>query len=65
MAGPFRDISVIEVPRGQAARMAGMLLADLGADVVRVAAPRALGVAKDIGAHVAVAAINHAMGIAA
>jgi crotonobetainyl-CoA:carnitine CoA-transferase CaiB-like acyl-CoA transferase len=35
MAGPFRDVRVIEVSQGQAARMAGMLLADLGADVLR------------------------------
>jgi len=39
MTGPFRDVRVIEVSHGQAARMAGMLLADLGADVVRIAAP--------------------------
>jgi crotonobetainyl-CoA:carnitine CoA-transferase CaiB-like acyl-CoA transferase len=36
MSGPFRDVRVLEVSQGQAARMAGMLLADLGADVVRV-----------------------------
>ena len=36
MTGPFRDIRVLEISRGQAARMAGMLLADLGADVLRV-----------------------------
>jgi crotonobetainyl-CoA:carnitine CoA-transferase CaiB-like acyl-CoA transferase len=36
MTGPFGDVRVLETSRGQAARMAGMLLADLGADVVRV-----------------------------
>jgi crotonobetainyl-CoA:carnitine CoA-transferase CaiB-like acyl-CoA transferase len=35
-APPFRDVRVLELTRGQAGRMAGMLLADLGADVVRV-----------------------------
>jgi crotonobetainyl-CoA:carnitine CoA-transferase CaiB-like acyl-CoA transferase len=34
--GPFRAVRVLELTRGQAGRMAGMLLADLGADVVRV-----------------------------
>ncbi|HUN37310.1 MAG TPA: CoA transferase [Trebonia sp.] len=38
MAGPFGNVRVLEVSQGQAARMAGMLLADLGADVLRVAA---------------------------
>ncbi|MCW2932713.1 MAG: L-carnitine dehydratase/bile acid-inducible protein, partial [Actinomycetia bacterium] len=36
MTGPFGDVRVLEASRGQAARMAGMLLADLGADVVRI-----------------------------
>jgi crotonobetainyl-CoA:carnitine CoA-transferase CaiB-like acyl-CoA transferase len=36
MTGPFGDVRVLEVSGGQAARMAGMLLADLGADVVRI-----------------------------
>jgi crotonobetainyl-CoA:carnitine CoA-transferase CaiB-like acyl-CoA transferase len=34
-AGPFADIRVLELTRGIAGRTAGMLLADLGADVVR------------------------------
>jgi crotonobetainyl-CoA:carnitine CoA-transferase CaiB-like acyl-CoA transferase len=34
--GSFRAVRVLELTRGQAGRMAGMLLADLGADVVRV-----------------------------
>jgi crotonobetainyl-CoA:carnitine CoA-transferase CaiB-like acyl-CoA transferase len=38
MAGPFGNVRVLEVSQGQAARMAGMLLADLGADVIRVPA---------------------------
>jgi crotonobetainyl-CoA:carnitine CoA-transferase CaiB-like acyl-CoA transferase len=33
-APPFRDVRVLELTRGQAGRMAGMLLADLGADAV-------------------------------
>jgi crotonobetainyl-CoA:carnitine CoA-transferase CaiB-like acyl-CoA transferase len=32
--GPFRGVRVLELSRGQAARLAGTLLADLGADVV-------------------------------
>ena len=43
MTGPFGDVRVLEVSRGQAARMAGMLLADLGADVVRILPEAARG----------------------
>lgn len=39
VAGPLAGVRVIEVSRGAAGRLAGMLLADLGADVVRVLAP--------------------------
>jgi crotonobetainyl-CoA:carnitine CoA-transferase CaiB-like acyl-CoA transferase len=35
-AGPFRDLRVLEVTNGTPGRTAGMLLADFGADVVRV-----------------------------
>src|SRR5271154_4271273 len=34
-AGPFAGVRVLELTRGIAGRAAGMLLADLGADVVR------------------------------
>src|ERR1700751_5806158 len=34
-AGPFAGVRVLELTRGIAGRTAGMLLADLGADVVR------------------------------
>ncbi|MCL2585379.1 MAG: CoA transferase [Streptosporangiales bacterium] len=37
--GPLSGVRVTELSRGQAARMAGLLLAGLGADVTRVAAP--------------------------
>ncbi|HTU74863.1 MAG TPA: CoA transferase [Trebonia sp.] len=49
MAGPFGNVRVLEVSQGQAARMAGMLLADLGADVVRVpaAGPSGAGLMPD------------------
>jgi crotonobetainyl-CoA:carnitine CoA-transferase CaiB-like acyl-CoA transferase len=38
--GPFAGIRVLELTRGIAGRTAGMLLADLGADVVRVSDDR-------------------------
>src|SRR5215207_1611172 len=40
-AGPLSDVRVLEVSTGRPARIAGMLLADLGADVVRVVDPTA------------------------
>jgi crotonobetainyl-CoA:carnitine CoA-transferase CaiB-like acyl-CoA transferase len=46
MTGPFGDVRVLEVSGGQAARMAGMLLADLGADVVRILPDDAVGQAR-------------------
>jgi crotonobetainyl-CoA:carnitine CoA-transferase CaiB-like acyl-CoA transferase len=39
-AGPFADVRVLELTRGIAGRTAGMLLADLGADVVRASDDR-------------------------
>ena len=38
-AGPLAGVRVVEVSTGRAGRIAGMLLADLGADVVTVVAP--------------------------
>ena len=38
-AGPLVGVRVVEVSTGRAGRIAGMLLADLGADVVTVVAP--------------------------
>ena len=37
--GPLAGVRVVEISAGRAGRIAGMLLADLGADVVTVAAP--------------------------
>src|ERR1700685_2453811 len=39
-AGPFAGVRVLELTRGIAGRTAGMLLADLGADVVRASDDR-------------------------
>src|ERR1700756_5468876 len=39
-AGPFAGIRVLELTRGIAGRTAGMLLADLGSDVVRASDDR-------------------------
>lgn len=38
-AGPLAGVRVVEVSAGRAGRIAGMLLADLGADVVTIVAP--------------------------
>jgi len=37
--GPLAGVRVIELSTGRVGRIAGMLLADLGADVVTVVAP--------------------------
>ena len=37
--GPLAGVRVIEISTGRVGRIAGMLLADLGADVVTVVAP--------------------------
>jgi crotonobetainyl-CoA:carnitine CoA-transferase CaiB-like acyl-CoA transferase len=38
-AGPLAGVRVVEVSTGRVGRIAGMLLADLGADVIKVVAP--------------------------